>query len=86
MPGEIADGDSPAEAGGDRPGFSEEAFAVRYDGKRSSAAGGAATGPTAATRPVTRAEPPAPHSRNSFMRSRARRLSAAPPPGSTKIS
>jgi hypothetical protein len=86
MPVEIADGVSPAEAGGDRPGFSEEAFAARYDGKRSPAAGGAATGRSAATRPAPHAEPPAPRCRNSDMRSRAHRLSAAPPPGSKKIS
>ena len=86
MPVEIADGVSPAEAGGDRPGFSEEAFAARYDGKQAPAAGSAATSRSAATRPAPHAEPPAPRSRNSYMRSRARRLSGAPPPGSKKIS
>jgi hypothetical protein len=86
MPVQIAEGDSQAEAGGDRPGFSEEAFAARYDRRRSSAAGGAATSRTAATGPAAGAGPPAPRSRNSYMRSRARRLSAGPPPGPKKIS
>jgi hypothetical protein len=57
----------------DEPGFTDDAFAARYDGKRSHVAGSSAAGQTTAN---SRADLTSPRSRNSFMRARARRLSA----------
>jgi hypothetical protein len=65
------DGRIPASA--DEPGFTDDAFDARYDGKRSRVAGSCAAGQATAN---SRADPTSPRSRNSFMRARARRLSA----------
>jgi len=78
MPVDIPDIDRHARSDSDEPGFTDEAFDARYDGKPAcvsrSAAGRQATGP----RSNPHAEPALPRSRNSFMR--ARRLSASAPP------
>jgi hypothetical protein len=57
----------------DEPGFTDDAFDARYDGKRSHVAGSCTADQTTAN---SRADLIAPRSRNSFMRARARRLSA----------
>ena len=65
------DGHIPASP--DEPGFTDDAFDARYDGKRSDVAGSGAAGQATAN---SRADLTSPRSRNSFMRARARRLSA----------
>ena len=63
------DGHIPARP--DEPGFTDDAFDARYDGKRSHV-----TGSRAAGQATVHADLTSPRSRNSFMRARARRLSA----------
>ena len=70
MPPDI-DGHIPARP--DEPGFTDDAFDARYDGKRSHVAGSCAAGQATAN---SHADLISPRSRNSFMRARARRLSA----------
>ena len=65
------DGHIPASP--DESGFTDDAFDARYDGKRSHVAGGCGTGQATAN---SRVDLISPRSRNSFMRARARRLSA----------
>lgn len=64
------DGHIPASP--DEPGFTDDAFDARYDGKRSHVAGSRAAGQATAN---SHADLTPPRSRNSFMRARARRLS-----------
>ena len=73
MPGMPPDIDGPIPAGPDEPGFTDDSFDARYDGKRSNVTGGYAAGQATAN---SRAKAASPRSRNSFMRARARRLSA----------
>ena len=63
------DGHIPARP--DEPGFTDDAFDASYDGKRSHV-----TGSRAAGQATVHADLTSPGSRNSFMRARARRLSA----------
>jgi hypothetical protein len=70
MPPDI-DGHIPARP--DEPGFADDVFDARYDGKRSHVAGSCAAGQATAN---SRAYLTSPRSRNSFMRARVRRLSA----------
>jgi hypothetical protein len=55
------------------PGFTDDAFDARYDSKRSHVVGSPAADQANAN---SHADPTSPRSRNSFMRARARRLSA----------
>jgi hypothetical protein len=73
MPAMLPDIDGPIPASPDEPGFTDDAFDARYDGKRSHVTGGYAAGQATAN---SRAKAASPRSRNSFMRARARRLSA----------
>jgi hypothetical protein len=57
----------------DEAGFTDDAFDARYDGKRSQVTGSRAAGQAT---PNSHADLTPPRSRNSFMRARARRLSA----------
>jgi hypothetical protein len=70
MPPDI-DGQIPARP--DEPGFTYDAFDARYNGKGSHVAGSCTAGQATGN---SHADLIAPRSRNSFMRARARRLSA----------
>ena len=73
MPVMLPDIDGHIPVSPDGPGFTDDAFDARYDGKRSHVAGGCGTGQATAN---SHADLTSPRSRNSFMRARARRLSA----------
>ena len=73
MPAMLPDIGGPVPASPDEPGFTDDAFDARYDGKRSQVTSSRAAGQAAAN---SRALVASPRSRNSFMRARARRLSA----------
>lgn len=73
MPAVPPDIDGQIPASPDEPGFTEDAFDARYDGKRSRVTGSHVAGQATAN---SRADLTSPRSRNSFMRARARRLSA----------
>jgi hypothetical protein len=62
----------------DCAGFTDRAFAARYDGEEGDGGGHARTGSARATLPAAAAQA-TPGSRNSYMRSRARRLAAGQP-------
>jgi hypothetical protein len=57
----------------DEPGFTDDAFDARYDGKRAHATGSCGAGQATAN---SHADLSSSRSRNSFMRARTRRLSA----------
>lgn len=71
MPALPPDRDGHITARPDEPGFTDDAFDARYDGKRARVTGSCAAGQATANSDLT-----SPRSRNSFMRARARRLSA----------
>ena len=73
MPALPPDRDGHIPARPDEPGFTDDAFEARYDGKRSHVTGSRVAGQATAN---SRADPTSPRSHNSFMRARARRLSA----------
>jgi hypothetical protein len=75
---DIPNSDPRVHSSADEPGFTDKAFDARYDGRPACFSRSAAEGRTSGPNPHAVAA--APRSRNSFMRARARRLAAYPPP------
>jgi hypothetical protein len=71
--------DSEAALNADEPGFTDESYNARYDRKPTRVPVSASADRTGAPRANLHVEPARPRSRNSYMRARARRLSASPP-------
>jgi hypothetical protein len=78
MPADVSDDDN-VSANSDERGFTDDAFDARYDGKRSPDLNRRSTVQAGDSRSSPHATPAAPRSRNSYMRTRARRLSASRP-------